>query len=369
MKSGIFWDMIKSNARLLDQFTRPLLDWYETHGRKNLPWQSPRAPYPVWISEIMLQQTQVKTVIPYFTRFMDAFPDIACLATATEDDVLSYWSGLGYYSRARNIHKTAQIIYHEYNGIFPQEPSDLIQLPGIGESTAAAIASLVFNKPTAILDGNVKRVLCRFFAIQGEPNQTLIKKKLWQLAFECMHKTRCADYTQAIMDLGATCCTLKNPACAVCPVKNHCKAFKEKSVISYPHKKATKKIPTKNQQFLLLYTTDQLFYLEKRPAKGLWGSLWGMPCIDKEANPVVSIYNDYGLTVEKQTSILTMKHTFSHFHLNIKAIALRVTRSNKMSQSDLPGRWYKAHELDQLGLAKPVRDILDTFLESCNVIA
>ncbi|MGL6030185.1 MAG: A/G-specific adenine glycosylase, partial [Legionella sp.] len=190
---------------LEDQFSLPLLAWYDIHGRKDLPWQLPREPYPVWISEIMLQQTQVQTVIPYFNRFMARFPTVAALAEANEDDVLSLWSGLGYYSRARNIHRTAKLIHDNYTGCFPTDLPRLIELPGIGPSTAAAILSQAHNLPTAILDGNVKRVLARFFLVDGPTEQAAVKKKLWELADACMHQERCADYTQAIMDLGATC--------------------------------------------------------------------------------------------------------------------------------------------------------------------
>ena len=206
------------------KFSLPLLEWFNCHGRKDLPWQHPRSAYRVWISEIMLQQTQVKTVIPYFNHFIAKFPDIQQLAHAYEDRVLAQWSGLGYYSRARNLHKTAKIICEKYKGEFPRELADLIALPGIGPSTAAAIASQAFNQATPILDGNVKRVLCRYFLIDGWPEHSSVKQKLWQLAKECMPTERCADYTQAIMDLGATRCTARNPDCANCPLQYTCLA-------------------------------------------------------------------------------------------------------------------------------------------------
>jgi len=230
------------NVNILQNFTRPLLTWFGEHGRKDLPWQHPRSAYRVWISEIMLQQTQVKTVIPYFLRFLARFPDIKTLAQADEDDVLSCWSGLGYYSRARNLHKTALIIAENFKGQFPDDIKELVQLPGIGDSTAAAIASLAYNKPTAILDGNVKRVLSRYFQVRGLSQQSAVKQKLMTIANQCMSHDFCADYTQAIMDLGATCCTVKTPACTRCPLQTTCGAYKNNQVADYPEKKPKKNI-------------------------------------------------------------------------------------------------------------------------------
>lgn len=225
---------------LLQQFALPLLAWYQQHGRRDLPWQNPRTPYRVWLSEIMLQQTQVKTVIPYFIRFINRFPDIRSLAGAEEDDVLALWSGLGYYSRGRNLHKTARMICETHNGVIPDKVSELTRLPGIGESTAAAIASLAYNQRTPILDGNVKRVLSRFFLISDSLELTHVKQKLWKLADACMPSQQCADYTQAIMDLGATCCLARNPTCELCPLQQNCQAFLTKQVKNIPKKKRKK---------------------------------------------------------------------------------------------------------------------------------
>ncbi|OJX94599.1 MAG: A/G-specific adenine glycosylase, partial [Legionella sp. 40-6] len=266
-------------SELNDKFSTPLLKWYEIHGRKNLPWQLPRSPYRVWISEIMLQQTQVQTVIPYFERFMKVFPDIETLAYAQDDEVLALWSGLGYYSRARNLHKTAQIIVNEFASIFPQTLTQLINLPGIGESTAAAILSQAFNQRTAILDGNVKRVLSRFFMISGSVDQAATKRKLWSLADACMPEIQCADYTQAIMDLGATCCTPKNYNCVSCPVNTSCLAFNHGEQENYPTKKVKKQIPTVQKKFLVLTNHDGKIYLEKNPSTGIWGGLWCLPTV------------------------------------------------------------------------------------------
>ncbi|MFW2535152.1 MULTISPECIES: A/G-specific adenine glycosylase [unclassified Legionella] len=345
-----------------EQFSNPLLAWFDLHGRKDLPWQHPRSAYRVWVSEIMLQQTQVKTVIPYFNRFIDSFPDIWQLAKAPEDQVLAHWSGLGYYSRARNLSQTAKIICEEYAGEFPITLAELVALPGIGPSTAAAIASQAFNQPTAILDGNVKRVLCRYFLIDGWPEQSAVKQQLWQLAHQCMPTQRCADYTQAIMDLGATCCTTRQPNCTSCPVRKTCLANIHDKTTLYPQKKLKKSLPVKQQQFLLLYTDNNKIYLEKRPPSGLWGGLWCLPIIaDTTTCPRDYIANNYALTSQQPTELLTLKHSFSHFHLYIKALALKTT-SKKNVLNECPGNWFAATELNQLGLAKPVSDIINHFL-------
>ena len=339
------------------QFCMPLLNWFEQHGRRDLPWQQPRSAYRVWISEIMLQQTQVATVIPYFTRFMARFPDIHALASASDDAVLSYWSGLGYYSRARNLHASAKIISTQLHGVFPDTMERLKSLPGIGDSTAAAIASLAFNKPTALLDGNVKRVLSRYFLVEGAPGKADVQKKLWGLADACMHKTRCADYSQAIMDLGATCCRPKNPTCLSCPLETTCLANQAGVVNLYPNKKIKKIIPTRHQQFILLHTADDLVYLEKRPETGLWGGLWCLPTLDMGECPSLHVSNAYGLSTEAPLEVMKMKHTFSHFHLHLVALSLKTTSGGE----SLPGQWFHRDSLNDVGLAKPVSRVLHCF--------
>ncbi|MFO2970740.1 A/G-specific adenine glycosylase [Legionella pneumophila serogroup 10] len=350
-----------STNSLNQSFSQLLLDWYDQHGRKDLPWQLPRSPYRVWVSEIMLQQTQVQTVIPYFNSFIGHFPDIFLLANAEEDAVLSLWSGLGYYSRARNLHNTAKIIRDRYNGVFPEDLDILVQLPGIGPSTAAAILSQAFNKPAAILDGNVKRVLSRFFLIEGWPEQAQVKKKLWELASSCMPNQRCADYTQAIMDLGATCCTNKNPQCLRCPVKNHCLAFQNKKQHLYPTKKIKKQRPTLSQQFLVLHNEQNQVYLEKRPPTGLWGGLWCLPSIDNQACPIQHIQLIYRLQGESPKLITRFKHSFSHFHLEITALSIRIQPTNNFV-SESSGQWFTKETLPTLGLAKPTTLILSKLM-------
>lgn len=343
---------------ILHQFTLPLLAWHDVHGRKNLPWKHPVDAYRVWLSEIMLQQTQVKTVIPYFLNFINRFPNINTLADASEDDVLSLWSGLGYYSRGRNLHRTARIINTQYNGLFPEDIQTLIQLPGIGPSTAAAIASQAFNQPTAILDGNVKRVLSRYFMIGGISSQT--NNELWERADQCMSQERPADYTQAIMDLGATCCTARNPQCTDCPLKTTCLAHINGVVAEYPNKKPKKNLPNKQQQFLLMHNQNGQIYLEKRPTKGIWGGLWCTPSIDLDIDPVHFIQTTYSHHVLNIQPLMNIKHTFTHFRLYINALCIE-TNAYQQSISEPQGFWFSHTETIKLGLAKPISDMIEQF--------
>ena len=254
-------------------FSESLLDWFDEHGRKNLPWQKPITPYRVWLSEVMLQQTQVDTVIPYFEKFVNTYPDVASLAAAPIDHVLHLWTGLGYYARARNLHKCAITVCENYEGQFPSDQNELATLPGIGRSTAAAIASIAFEQPTAILDGNVKRVLTRHRAIEGWPGNKKIESQLWEIAEDYMPQTRCRDYTQAIMDLGATLCTRSKPQCLLCPVNHDCIAKQNGNPTDYPSKKPKKAQPVKDTHMLIARHHNDIL-LEQRPASGIWGGLW-----------------------------------------------------------------------------------------------
>ena len=341
-------------------FTTPLLHWFDKYGRKNFPWQHPRSAYRVYISEIMLQQTQSKTVIPYFNRFITRFEDISSLALASEDEILSFWSGLGYYSRARNLKRTADIIYRDYHGIFPSNLEQLIKLPGIGPSTAAAIASLAFGKPTAILDANVKRVLSRYFLIEGSLQLANTQQKLWQLANNCMSHIRAADYTQAIMDLGATCCTTKKPQCAHCPLQTSCLAKQYNRVEEFPYKTPKKMRPTVNLQFLLLHQEGRIF-LEKRPSKGIWGGLWCTPTIEKDCCPKGHVSNTYQLRVHSIQNLMEFKHTFTHFHMHIFALSIEIRSDSLANFHQENGNWFNEQDLQTLGLAKPVSAITKYF--------
>ena len=342
--------------------TRPLLNWYDTHGRKTLPWKNPCCAYRIWLSEIMLQQTQVKTVIPYFNRFIEAFPNIQDLANASDDAVMALWSGLGYYSRARHLHETAKRIHKEHNNQFPSDTNTLESFPGIGPSTAAAIASQAFNQPTPILDANVKRVLCRYFLVDGFMEQATVKKKLWHYAAQCMSQQRCADYTQAIMDLGATCCTNKNPQCTHCPLSTTCRANKQKRVDCYPNKKPKKSLPTKHQQFLVIYDSQKRIYLEKRPPKGIWGGLWCMPSIDMTYCAQTHILETLDMEVLEINKWITLKHTFSHFKLTIQTMIIKTKQNNSFTSKS--GRWYAPDEIAAIGIATPVQTIINCFKNS-----
>ncbi len=345
-------------------FTTKLLAWFDKNGRKNLPWQNPRTPYHVWVSEVMLQQTQVKTVIPYFERFITRFPTLEALAKASEDEILAHWAGLGYYSRGRNLQKAAQIIVQEMQSCMPSDFKQLVSLPGIGESTAAAILSLAFNQPAAILDGNVKRILSRYFLIAGNPEQTTTKKIFKQHAENCLPQTQAADYTQAIMDLGALVCTPKNPSCPQCPVQNHCLAHRENLVAQYPEKPPKKTRPTKEAQFILLHDKHQAtIYLEKRPAKGIWGGLWSLPSLEKSSCAISYVEQTHGLQVYTNYPLPYLEHIFTHFKLQLYPRALGVQAH--LTQQILPknGRWVHIEQLGEYGLAKPIQMIIEQFIK------
>ncbi|HBI21477.1 MAG TPA: A/G-specific adenine glycosylase, partial [Legionella sp.] len=310
---------------------------------------------------IMLQQTQVKTVIPYFLRFIEQFPDVQSLALASEDHVLSHWSGLGYYSRARHLHRAAQMIHDQHQGQFPQDLDTLLTLPGVGPSTAAAIASLAFNQQTAILDGNVRRVLSRYFRVDGQAQRASVQRLYWHWAQACMPSTRCADYTQAIMDLGATCCTPKKPDCIACPLHANCQAHQHDVVGDYPNKPLKKSLPIQRQQFLLLHNLHDLIYLERRPPSGLWGGLWCLPSIDMDVDPSIYIRETYRFQTMQAQELITIKHSFSHYHLHILAWSLQL-RASDTASGECSGRWFHANEIQNIGVSTPVRKIIDRFL-------
>lgn len=339
------------------QFSQPLLAWYDTFGRKELPWQHPKCPYRIWVSEIMLQQTQVQTVIGYFERFMNRFPTVDALAKACEDDVLALWAGLGYYSRAHNLHKTAQIIHEKYKGVIPANLDELIALPGIGESTAAAITSQAFDQQTPILDANVKRVLSRFFRVEGIPDKIAVKKTLKEHAASCMPLERAANYTQAIMDLGALICKPVNPNCTNCPVKTHCQAFQNNTVHLYPFKKIKKPKPTIQEQFLIVHDTSLRVYLEKRPSSGIWGGLWSLPSISMETNPSSHLKSHFRISLSEFRPFISFKHTFTHFHLILHSVTCNITSTKRLEM-------FSQQDLHRIGLPKPIKTILTQWFES-----
>ena len=340
-------------------FSSHVLTWFHQHGRKNLPWQQNVNPYRVWISEIMLQQTQVKTVIPYFQRFMQHFPDVKALAKAEQDEVLSLWSGLGYYARARNMHKAATQVCDLYQEQFPQNREALEALPGIGRSTAAAILSLAFGQREAILDGNVKRVLARYHCVEGWPGKSETLKQLWRYSEQHLPQSDYAHYTQAMMDLGALICTRSKPLCSHCPLQKDCQAHQQNQPENWPHKKPKKILPERDTWMLLLSNHDGHILLEKRPPSGIWGGLWSFPQFDSHQQLMDALFLNYHDHWTKRVILPTRKHTFSHFRLMIHPVCYKIeTDINKvMEQSQR--LWYNMDEKLQGGIATPVQHLLD----------
>jgi A/G-specific adenine glycosylase len=339
-------------------FAQQLLSWFDDHGRHNLPWQDNRNAYRVWVSEIMLQQTQVATVIPYFERFMARFPQLSDLAAAPVDDVLALWTGLGYYSRARNLHKCAQVVTEQYQGDFPVDTQTLAQLPGIGPSTAAAIVSQAYNKPAAILDGNVKRVLTRIYAIEGWPGQKVIEQQLWDLAKQLTPQQRNADYTQAIMDLGATICRRNKPLCVACPMQNNCQALAQDKVNALPTRKPKKDLPEKQVWTLLLTDHQQNVQLYQRPHKGIWGGLWSLP----EFASLEDMENHLALLGTTNCQPLPeVKHAFSHYKLTLHPYRVSLPANHGYIQESTRLKWYASQQIDTIGLPSPIKQILQQY--------
>lgn len=340
-----------------DFFSRALLRWYDQHGRKHLPWQQGISAYRVWLSEIMLQQTQVATVIPYFERFVARFPDVHSLAAAPIDEVLHLWTGLGYYARARNLHRCAQVVVQEHGGEFPGSVEALAELPGIGRSTAGAIVSIALQKRAAILDGNVKRVLARHYAIDGWPGNTDTLNQLWALAEQHTPKQRCNHYTQAIMDLGATLCTRSKPACERCPLHASCLAFAQGSQKNYPGKKPKKDLPVKSAQLLMLRNPLGELFLQQRPPQGIWGGLWSFPELDTDQSP-----RDYAQQQGSKVASVEVwdsyRHTFSHYHLDISPVLIQLQKVGS-TIGEAKHLWYSLQAPEAVGLAAPVKRLLE----------
>ena len=334
-------------------FANRLLAWWDRHGRKNLPWQHPRTPYRVWISEIMLQQTQVATVIPYFERWMADFPDIAALAAATKDEVLRHWSGLGYYARARNIHKAAAICAGDHGGELPLDPATLESLPGIGRSTANAIVSQATDRPAAILDGNVRRVLARHTATRGWTGSAAVQKTLWAEAERRLPSGRGADYSQAVMDLGALVCTRRNPRCAECPVAADCMALEQGIVNELPEPKPRTKVGERRLHMLIVRDTAGRVLLEKRPGAGIWGGLWCLPAGDSPN----AIAEGLGFELNGHASLPGFEHRLSHLRLDIQP-ALAAGMNPSQVKCDTEHGWFDERQQRNLGLPRPVTLLL-----------
>ena len=342
-------------------FADRVLDWFDQHGRKDLPWQRDINPYRVWVSEIMLQQTQVATVIPYFDRFMAEFPTVQDLADAPLDRVLHLWTGLGYYARARNLHKAAVRVCEDFDGQFPLEVDELETLPGVGRSTAGAIASIAGRKRAVILDGNVKRVLARHGAVPGWPGAAAVQRRLWELAEEHTPKRRCADYSQAIMDLGATLCTRSAPDCEHCPVARDCRALAQGRQLDFPGKKPRKSLPVRSTTFLMVQAANGDIWLQRRPATGIWGGLWCFPEVAVEGDPANWCVDRWGLIPASTEHWEPFRHTFSHYHLDIQPVqvTLDTTPSGVMEATDQ--LWYNRRHPPEIGLAAPVAALLQRF--------
>lgn len=336
---------------------KPLLEWFARHGRHDLPWQHDVSAYRVWLSEIMLQQTQVATVIPYFERFTGRFADVGQLAAAPLDEVLHLWSGLGYYARARNLHRTSNLVVAEYNGQFPRDIDALLALPGIGRSTAGAILALVYNDPHPILDGNVKRVLARYHGVGGWPGEARVAKTLWKHAAAHTPNKRVGDYTQAIMDLGATVCTRTRPRCDACPLQAACVGFASGRQAEFPGRKPRRVLPERSTRFVIARCDANRFLLSRRPPHGIWGGLWSFPELDPEDN-LERWCHGHGLratgAVIEQPRV---RHTFTHFRLTITPLEIAVEQAATVMDSDR-WLWYNVDEPNEVGLAKPVAALL-----------
>ncbi|MBF0675128.1 A/G-specific adenine glycosylase [Pseudomonas sp.] len=339
-----------------EQFGTAVLAWYDQHGRKDLPWQQGITPYRVWVSEIMLQQTQVATVLGYFDRFMAALPTVQALADAPEDEVLHLWTGLGYYTRARNLHKAAKIVVAQHGGEFPRDVEQLTELPGIGRSTAGAIASLSMGLRAPILDGNVKRVLARYAAQDGYPGEPKVAKQLWALAERLTPHARVNHYTQAMMDLGATLCTRSKPTCLLCPLREGCRAQLLGQQSAYPVPKPRKELPQKHTLMPVFANTEGSILLYRRPSSGLWGGLWSLP--EVAALPDLhALAQRYGLELGEPRRLPAFTHTFSHFQLSIEPWLVPTSALSSVVAED-DWLWYNLATPPRLGLAAPVKKLL-----------
>ena len=336
-----------------------LLRWSAQHGRHDLPWQRDPTPYRVWISEVMLQQTQVATVIDYYDRFMQRFPDVATLAAAPLDEVLHLWSGLGYYSRARNLHRAAQLLVEQRGGALPATAAELAELPGIGRSTAAAILALSAGERGAILDGNVRRVLARCFLVTGAPTPSATERRLWQLAELCTPHEDVAAYTQAIMDLGATVCVRRRPLCAACPLEPHCAARRSRRQHEMPAPRARTVRRMRAVVMLLAQRRDGSVLLERRPERGVWGGLWCPPQFPSvEAAELYAATRLHSAVVDPQ-SLAIVRHAFTHFELEITPLLARCEAWAGV-MDEPPTLWYNPAHPDRLGLPAPVAAIIQS---------
>jgi len=338
------------------EFAPALLRWHASDGRKDLPWQLDRTPYRVWVSEIMLQQTQVGTVIGYYARFMARFPTVEDLARAKTDEVLHLWSGLGYYARARNLQRTAQILVQRHGGEFPATLEEVMTLPGIGRSTAAAILALSRGERHSILDGNVKRVLARHFAVEGYPGESAVERQLWEIAEACTPATDVGTYTQAIMDLGATVCTRSNPACLLCPVTTTCSARRDNTQHAYPAPRPRKARPSRAAWVLVAQRGGNVL-LERRPPTGIWGGLWGLPEFPTREH-AEQWCREHLSRASVGSSLEPIRHAFSHFDYELRPLLVQCAGKAGALREDDRYRWYDVNAPAEVGLPKPIATLL-----------
>jgi A/G-specific adenine glycosylase len=344
-------------------FATRLIAWHRTHGRHDLPWQNTRDPYRVWVSEIMLQQTQVATVIPYYERFMARFPDVIALADADESAVLTHWAGLGYYARARNLHRAAQQVRDQHGGRFPADRDAIEALPGIGRSTAAAVAAFAFGQRHAILDGNVKRVLARCFGIEGFPGERAVESAMWTLADSLLPAASAVPvYIQAQMDLGATLCTRAKPRCEDCPLRDLCVARREDRVHELPAPRPARTVPRRETAMLILMAGRDVL-LEKRPPSGIWGGLWSFPETGVEEDPLAIANIRMGVEGRLGAALDPLPHGFTHFHLTIHPRLVHVPRTPH--RAAMPGRlWLPLEDAAEAAIPKPVKTLIERLLAS-----
>ena len=341
-------------------FSARLLAWHKRHGRHDLPWQGTRDAYRIWVAEIMLQQTQVAAVIPYYRRFIERFPDIAMLAGAPQDEVLRLWSGLGYYSRARNLQRAAQLVAERHGGAFPRALADIAALPGIGRSTAAAVAAFAHGTRAAVLDGNVKRVLARHFAVAGFPGEKCVEARLWQLAEEQLPPRAIGRYTQAMMDLGATLCTRAKPRCTDCPLAQSCRALALARVGDFPAPRPLRPVRTRAIHMLLLVRSGELL-LEKRPPSGIWGGLWSLPELADAAGARAHCRLHYGCSIAAPQPLAPLAHGFTHFKLTIQPLLCQVEKRSPAARE--PGQiWLSLEEAHGAAIPVPVRKLIERLL-------
>ncbi|MGD9942486.1 MAG: A/G-specific adenine glycosylase [Burkholderiaceae bacterium] len=335
-----------------------LIDWQRRHGRHDLPWQRTRDAYRIWLSEVMLQQTQVSTVIPYFTRFVDTFPDVAALAAADVDTVLQLWSGLGYYSRARNLHRCAIEVVQRHGGRFPADPQLLAELPGIGRSTAAAIAVFAYGARAAILDGNVKRVLCRHGGVHGFPGERSVELELWRIAERELPADGIEAYTQGLMDLGATVCVRSRPACAACPLADDCSARRDGNAAELPTPRPRKTLPQRRCTLLVLCDGARVL-VERRPPTGIWGGLLSLPEVPADAadaDMADEIARRFGLRVGAARRLAAFDHTFTHFKLQAQPVLFDVDGAAALAEP--AALWLGPDEVPDAALPRPIKTLL-----------